>query len=175
MKIAVIGAGAIGGYYGGKLAHAGVDVHFVVRGDLSDLRRHGLRILGEDEDIRITGIKCYKSAAGIGACDLVLIAVKTISNRNIVDLVAPLLQPATMVMTLQNGLGNEEFFAQQFGAERILGGLCFICLNRKSRTLVERYDSGRLSVGEYLRKPLPRTHAVVQLFQHAGVSCQLVD
>jgi 2-dehydropantoate 2-reductase len=80
-RIAVVGSGAIGSYYGGKLATAGSDVHFLMRGDLSEARRHGLRIRGPGEDIQISKINCHNSAEEIGPCDLVLIAVKTIPRR----------------------------------------------------------------------------------------------
>src|ERR1700709_2157794 len=129
-RIAVVGAGAIGGYYGTKLAYFGRDVHFLMRGDLREVKRLGIRIRGKAENIRLAKVKAYSSTEEIGPCDLVLIAVKTTSNDDLLDLISPLLKPETMLLTLQNGLGNEEFLAQHFGAARVLGGLCFICLNR---------------------------------------------
>src|ERR1700736_5675674 len=137
-RIAVVGSGAIGSYYGGKLAAAGGDVHFLMRGDLDEGKREGLRIRGPDEKAHVPKINCYNSTNEIGPCHLVLIAVKTISNADLVDLVPPLLHDETVLLTLQNGLGNEEFLAQHFGAERVVGGLCFICLSRVSRTTVQR-------------------------------------
>lgn len=174
-KIAIVGSGAIGLYYGGKLAHAGGDVHFLMRGDLTEIRRKGLSIRGEAENFRVAKVTCYNSTKEIGPSDLVLIAVKATSNNEIVDLVPPLLHERTMLMTLQNGLGNEEFLAEHFGAERVLGGLCFICLNRISRMQVERFDYGHIVIGEYGRAPQPRTYDVAAEFQAAGIKCSLAE
>src|ERR1700737_2013027 len=151
LKIGVVGSGAIGSYYGAKLAHGGSDVHFLMRGDLSEVRRVGLYVRGKGENFRVAKVNCYNSTKEIDPCDLLLIAVKATSNRELVDLVPPLLHEQTVVLTLQNGLGNDEFLAQHFGAERVLGGLCFICLRHTSRTEIERYDYGHIILGEYGR------------------------
>jgi 2-dehydropantoate 2-reductase len=159
-RIAVIGSGAIGTYYGAKLAAGGSDVHFLIRSGLSAVRNHGLKIRGENEDVRLAKINCYGSTKEIGACDLVLIAVKTTSNRDLLELMPPLLHEGTILLTLQNGLGNEEFLAKNFGEARPLGGLCFISLNRSSPGVVERYDYGHISIGEYGGPPTRRTHEI---------------
>ncbi len=116
-RIAIIGSGAIGSYYGAKLAYGGSDVHFLIRSDLSEIRSNGLSVRGKGENFRVTNVKCYNSTRKIGASDLVLIAVKATSNADLVDLIPPLLHERTMLLTLQNGLGNEEFLAKNFGAK----------------------------------------------------------
>src|SRR5216684_4450024 len=175
MRIAVVGSGAIGSYYGAKLAYGGSDVHFLMRGDLNEVRRSGLYVRGKGENFRVAKVSCYNSTKEIGPCDLVLIAVKATSNGELVDLVPPLLHEQTMLLTLQNGLGNDEFLAQHFGAERVLGGLCFICLSRTSRTEIERYDYGHIVLGEYGRAPQPRTHKVAAEFKRFSVTCSVTD
>jgi 2-dehydropantoate 2-reductase len=174
-RIAVVGSGAIGGYYGGKLAAAGSDVHFLVRGDLETIQRSGFDIHGPGEHVRVANINCYNSTAEIGPCDLVLVAIKTTANGALIDLLPPLLHESTMLLTLQNGLANEEFLAKHFGAHRILGGLCFIGLRRISRTEIERYAHGDIVLGEYRRAAQPRTHEVAMEFRHAGVMCSVID
>lgn len=174
-RIGIVGSGAIGSYYGAKLAYAGSDVHFLMRGDLSDVRRDGIFVRGEDENFRVSKINCYNSTKEIGPCDLVIIAVKATSNSDLVELVPPLLHERTMVLTLQNGLGNDEFLAEHFGAERVLGGLCFIALNRVSRTEIERYAYGHIVLGEFGRASQPRTHEVAAEFTRAGVTCTVRD
>src|SRR6202022_1122481 len=104
-RIAVVGSGAIGSYYGAKLAHAGSDVHFLIRGDLGGIRRDGICVRGEGENFRIAKINCYNSTKEIGACDLVIIAVKATSNADLVALVPPLLDERTMLLPLQTGVG----------------------------------------------------------------------
>jgi len=174
-RIAVVGSGAIGSYYGAKLAHGGSDVHFLMRGDLSEVRRDGIFVRGENENFRVAKINCYNSTKEIGACDLVIIAVKATSNFDLVDLVPPLLHERTMLLTLQNGLGNDEFLADHFGAERVIGGLCFIALNRPSRTEIERYAYGHIVLGEFDRPSQPRTREVAAEFNRAGVACTITD
>jgi len=175
VKIAIVGSGAVGTYYGAKLAYAGSDVHFLMRGDLSEVRRNGIFVRGEGENFRVAKINCYNSTKEIGACNLVIVAVKTTSNADLVDLVPPLLHKKTMLLTLQNGLGNEEFLAENFGAERVLGGLCFIAVNRHSKTEVERYDYGLVIVGELAGPAQSRTREVAAKFIRASVKCKATD
>jgi 2-dehydropantoate 2-reductase len=174
-RIAVVGSGAIGSYYGAKLARGGSDVHFLMRGDLAEIRRSGLHIRGKGEDFWLEKVNCYGSTDEMGPCDLVLIAVKATANADLVDLIPPLLHDRTMLLTLQNGLGNEEFLAKHFGAERVLGGLCFICLHRTSRTTVQRYDYGHVFIGEFERAPQPRTYQIAAEFQRGGVECAVAE
>lgn len=173
-RIAIVGAGAIGLYYGGKLAHFGRDVHFLLRSDYEIVRKRGLRIRSKSENIHIAKVNARRSTAEIGPCDLVMVAVKATSNPDLRTLIAPLLGEKTMILTLQNGLGNEEFLAGHFGAERILGGLCFICLNRTEPGVVERLDAGRLSIGEFDGHPKPRLHDIAWEFKRCGVVCSVV-
>ncbi|MDP9004249.1 MAG: 2-dehydropantoate 2-reductase [Verrucomicrobiota bacterium] len=174
-RIAVVGAGAIGCYYGAKLAHYGRDVHFLMRGDLTETRRFGIQIRSKGENLRLAKVNHYASTEEIGPCDLVLVALKATSNSDLTTLIPPLLHEKTMLLSLQNGFGNEEFLAEHFGAERVLGGLCFICLNRVSRGVIEHYGEGRLSIGEYSGGPKPRTHDVIWEFKRCGVVGSVVE
>ncbi len=173
-RIAVVGAGAIGCYYGGKLAHFGRDVHFLMRSDYEVVRKRGLRIRSKGGIIHIAKVNAYRSTEEIGPCDLVIVAVKTTANPELPPLIAPLLGEKTMILTLQNGLGNGEFLAEHFGAERILGGLCFICLNRAEPGVIERLDNGRLALGEFSGFPKPRLHDLAWEFKRCGVVCTVV-
>src|SRR5437588_4842741 len=173
LRIAIVGSGALGTYYGAKLAHGGSDVHFLMRGDLSDVRRDGIFVRGEGENFRVAKVNCYNSTKEIGPCDVVIVAVKATSNSDLVDLVPPLLHEKTMVLTLQNGLGNEEFLAKHFSAERVLGGLCFIAVHRHSKTEVERYAYGQVILGEFHGPAQPRTRKIAVEFNRANVRCTM--
>ena len=175
LRIAIVGSGAVGTYYGAKLAHGGSDVHFLMRGDLSDVRRDGIFVRGESENFRVSKINCSNSTDEIGPCDLVIVAVKTTSNSDLIDLVPPLLHEKTIVLTLQNGLGSEEFLAKHFSAERVLGGLCFIAVTRHSKTEVERYDYGLVIIGELKGAAQSRTQDVAGEFIRAEVKCKVTD
>jgi 2-dehydropantoate 2-reductase len=174
-RIAVVGSGAIGCYYGAKLASSGRDVHFLMRGDVTEIRESGIRIRGKGENLCVEKVHHYASTEEIGPSDLVLVAVKATSNRDLLALIPPLLHETTMLLTLQNGFGNEEFLAENFGAERVLGGLCFVCLNRVSHGVLDSYDPGHVAIGEYNGGPMPRTHDVVQEFTQSGVVCGVVE
>lgn len=173
-RIAVIGAGAIGCYYGGKLAQYGRDVHFLMRGDLDVVRKRGLRIRSKGENIHLAKVNAYRSTEEIGPCDLVIVTLKTTSNADLPLLLPPLLHEQTMILTFQNGLGSEEFLAENFGADRVLGGLCFVCLNRVEPGVIEHYDTGRLAIGEFGRYPRPRTHDIAWEFKRCGIVCSVV-
>ncbi len=173
-RIAVVGAGAIGLFYGGKLAAFGRDVHFLARSGYETLRKRGLRIRSRSENLHVPNVQVSRSAGEIGTADLVIVAVKTTSNPELPPLISPLLGESTMLLTLQNGLGNEEFLSTHFGPERILGGLCFICLNQTTPGVIERFDAGRLKLGEYRGYPQPRTHDIAWEFKRCGVVCTVI-
>jgi 2-dehydropantoate 2-reductase len=175
MKIAVVGTGAIGTYYGAKLVAGGHDVHFLIRSELDVVRKNGIHLTGPGENLRLPHVNCHRSTTEIGICDLVLVAIKTTSNRALTELLPPLVGDKTMVMTLQNGFGNEELLAERCGTEQILGGLCFICLRRTAPGVVHRYDHGHISIGEYNRKPLGRTQALAAEFAKSGIDCNVVE
>jgi 2-dehydropantoate 2-reductase len=175
LKFAVVGSGAIGCYYGGKLSAARRDVHFLMRRDLDFVRGHGLRIQSGEEEVHLARVQAHGTTVEIGPSDVVLIAVKTTSNADLEKLIPPLLKSDTVLVTLQNGLGNEEFLAERFGAERVLGGLCFVCLNRVSAGVIEHYGHGTLSIGEYQRVPQARTHTIVSEFKASGIVARAVE
>ena len=162
-RIAIVGAGAVGCYYGAILAANGHDVHFLMRSDYAYVREHGLRVKSIAGDFHLEHVHCYQSPQEIGPCDLVIIGIKATANEALMSLLPPLLQPGTMILTLQNGLGNEAFLSEHFGSERILGGLCFVCINRTAPGLIEHTAQGQISLGEYGRSPSARTCGVQQM------------
>ncbi|HEX4086740.1 MAG TPA: 2-dehydropantoate 2-reductase [Chthoniobacteraceae bacterium] len=175
IRYGVVGSGALGGYYGAKLAHAGCDVHFLMRSDLETVRRDGLTVRSKDGDFHLANVQAHGDPAGMGPCDVVLIALKTTGNASLPALIPPLLGPETSLVTLQNGLGNEELLASHFGARRVMGGLCFVCLNRVAPGVIEHYGHGTLSVGEFKGPPQDRTMRLVTDFQKAGIDAKAVQ
>lgn len=176
-RIAVVGSGAVGCYYGGKLARFGREVHFLMRSDLDHVRKKGLRILSKQGDFHLPKVLCHADPAEIGPVDLVLIALKTTANAALDTLLPPLLKPdgSTMLMTLQNGLGVDEHLAERFGADKVLGGLCFVCLNRVEPGVVRHIAHGHVEMGEFSGLPLPRTHEVQGEFKRCGVVCSVSE
>lgn len=174
MKIAVVGCGAVGSYYGAKLARAGDEVHFLLRSDYERVRRRGVQIRSPQGDFRVQP-KCARVPEQIGPCDLVLIALKTTANDQFPQLVPPLVQAHTVLATLQNGLGNEEQLVPFAPVEQIMGGLCFVCLNRLEPGVVQHIDHGLVMLGEFQRWPEPRTHDLATRFRNAGIPCKVTD
>lgn len=169
-RIVVVGSGAVGCYYGARLAISGEDVHFLMRNDLEHVSRFGLRIESRKSGVEhLNKVNAYRSTEEIGPCDLVIIALKATNNDALEALIPPLLKKETVLLTLQNGLGNEEFIADRFGAERVIGGLCFVCLNRTSPGVVNHIAQGKITCGEFLGLPLPRTHDLGLMFKRADV------
>jgi len=180
-RIAVVGSGAMGCYYGGRLANQGHDVHFLMRSDYEHVKRHGLKVQSQDGDFHLQDVNAYKSTSEIGPVDLVIIALKTTSNDLLLDLLPPLLKEDTMLLTLQNGLGSDAFLADHFGGQRVMGGLCFVCINRVSPGEITHIGEGRIGLGEYdsgdSAKGLPqvRTHQIARAFQDSRITCSVVD
>jgi 2-dehydropantoate 2-reductase len=174
MKIAIVGCGALGSFYGAKLAREGQEVHFLLRYDYETVRRQGVSIRSPDGDFNARP-RCGNTPEIIGVADLVLIGLKTTANDQFARLLPPLVGPRTAILTLQNGLGNEERLAALFPAEQILGGLCFVCLNRVAPGVIQHIGHGAIVLGEFRRWPEPRTHDIAALFRHAGVPCAVTD
>jgi len=174
-RIAVVGAGAIGGYYGARLAQAGEDVAFLLRGDLAAVRKDGWQVESIDGDFDLPGVKAFGSSAEIGPVDLVIVAWKSTANHLLGEVVRPLLHGGTSILTLQNGLGNVELLASLFGAERVLGGLCFVCINRVGARRLSHTAGGAVSIGEYSSGRREVLDDVVRRFVAAGISCKAVD
>ena len=176
-RVAIVGAGAIGGYYGAKLARAGCDVHFLLRADYDAVRERGLSIRESGGDFDLPQVQAHASTHEIGVCDLVIVALKATANDALPALLPPLLHRHTALLSLQNGLGNEEFLARHFGAERVLGGVCFVCLNRIAPGVIRNSGHGNIALGEFDAQQAPpaRLEAIARLFRQSGVGCQSSD
>jgi len=174
MKIAVVGPGAVGSYYGAKLVRAGQEVHFLLRSDYDAVKRNGVSIHSPEGDFNARP-KCARTPEEIGQSDLVLVALKTTANDQFPKLLPPLVGPKTAVLTLQNGLGNEEELAKLVPVEQIMGGLCFVCLNRTAPGVVQHMAHGVVILGEFQRWPEPRTHDIATMFRNAGINCKVSD
>ncbi len=173
-RIAVVGCGAVGSYYGAQLCRAGEDVHLLLRSDYDAVRQHGLEIRSVDGDFHVWP-KASRTPAEIGPCDVVLVGLKTTANAELPKLLPPLIGPDTAVISLQNGLGDEEEMAAVVGAERVLGGLCFVCLNRLAPGVIRHTAHGLIVLGEHLRPPRARTREIAGRLRRANVPCRVTE
>jgi 2-dehydropantoate 2-reductase len=174
MKIAVVGCGALGSFYGAKLCRAGHEVHFLLRSDFEAVRRHGVWIESAEESFHVQPL-CARAPLEIGPADLALIALKTTANHALPHLLPPLIGPQTAVLTLQNGLGNEAAIAAIAVPEKTMGGVCFVCLNRTAPGRVKHIAHGNVVIGEYKRASQARTHHFTQVMTGAGVACKVTE
>lgn len=127
MRIAVLGAGGVGGYFGARLARAGYEVHLIARGaHLEAIRAGGLRVVSPEGDVVVQPASATADPASIGPVDLVLVGVKSWQLAEAAASLAPLIGPATAVLPLLNGVEAHDFLATALGPARVLGGLCRI-------------------------------------------------
>jgi 2-dehydropantoate 2-reductase len=175
--VAIVGAGAVGGYYGARLAQHGVPVHFLMRSGYSAAVRNGLVIQSPDGDFTIQPpqLHVYERPDQMPPADLVIVTLKTTANDQYEPLIRPLIHDRTLILTLQNGLGNEERLAALFGPDHILGGLAFVCINRLDDGTIRHLDHGLIKIGEFSSAPINRTHEIAQLITHCKVRCQVLD
>ena len=172
--MAVVGAGAVGTYYGGRLAQHGEDVRFLLRTDFSAICRDGIRVSSVHGDFALPEVRGYRTAAEIGPVDLVIVAWKATANDRLAEVLPPLLHDRTQVLTLQNGLGNCEALAAITGPERVLGGLCFVCINRLAPGVISHSAGGRIAIGEWQPDGRGRAAELARRFKAAGIPAEAV-
>jgi 2-dehydropantoate 2-reductase len=167
--IAIVGSGAIGLYYGGRLAEAGHDVRFLLRSDYETVVSEGLHCQSVHGDFHLHPVQAYRTPAEIGPVDLVIVAWKATSNAMLAEVLPPLLRAGTQVVTLQNGMGNGEAIAAITGADRVLAALCFVCINRMSPGVIHHTAGGRMAIGEFSAGIPGRADAIAAMFAAAKV------
>ena len=179
MKIAVVGAGGVGGYFGARLAKGGEDVHFLARGaHLAAMRERGLRIrsvLG-NLDLAPADTHATDDPAGIGPSQVVLFTVKSYDTESASASLPPLLGPDSVVISLKNGIDNEEKLAARIGAERVAGGAAYIFAGIAEPGVI-RHTGGpaRIVFGELYGRRTPRLEAFLAACQRAGIDARLVE
>jgi 2-dehydropantoate 2-reductase len=182
-RIGVIGAGALGALYGARIARNGHDVHFLARADYAVVRERGYRIRSWQGDFDIR-VPVYTTAEDLGPCDLLLIGMKTTENHAFPQLLRASTHENTVIVTLQNGLGNEDAIAEALGAiypngqdpvSRILGAVAFLCSTRPEPGLIHHTAHGRIRLAEMAGPAHSRTHQIARLFIEADFPCEVSD
>ena len=175
IRYGVIGTGALGGFYGGTLARAGREVHFLLRGDYEYVRKNGLKIDSVGGDFLLPVVNAYDDASAMPQCDVILVCLKTTENGRLPDLLRPLLRPGSVTLLLQNGLGIEDDLAARLPETEIAGGLAFICSQKKGPGHIRHLDYGKLDISSYNVKNIVVLNQVVNDFHAAGISAELLD
>lgn len=177
MRILVVGAGAVGGYFGGRLAAAGRDVTFLVRdGRAAALARDGLVIRSPRGDLTLPDVQTVRAGDTAAPFDLVLLSCKAHSLDDAIASFAPFVGPSTLILPLLNGMRHLDVLRDRFGAAQVLGGLCVIAATLdRDQHIVHLNDTHGLSFGELAGGASPRVRAVADAFDGAGFDATLSD
>lgn len=176
MKIAIMGTGGVGGYYGGLLAQAGHEVTFIARGaHLSALREKGLQVRSVFGDFRVSPVSATDQPAQAGPVELVIFATKTYHTDDAAHLIKPMVGPDTMVVSFQNGVDAADRIGQIVGMEHLLGGATWLSAAIEEPGVIGQYSQfRRIAVGELDGKITPRAETLREVFQSTGATVELV-
>ena len=174
MRIAVYGAGGVGGYFGGRLAQAGADVHLIARGDhLRALREHGLKVRSVNGDFEVPA-PATDDPAAVGRCDFVLFCVKTFDTDAALARLGPLVGEDTAVVSLQNGVENEEKLGQVVGEDHVMGGAAFIFAGiAEPGVIVHTGGPTTITFGELDGRTSERAQRLLAWCERAGFGAEL--
>lgn len=146
---AIVGTGALGGFYGGRLQRAGCDVHFLLHADYDHVRKHGLVIDDCEGNFRLPKVNAYSTPQELPRCAVAVVALKTTHNHLLPGILPEVLAPNGFALVLQNGLGNEDTCAAIVGAQHVMGGLAFLCSNKVGPGHIHHLDYGLVTLGDY--------------------------
>jgi 2-dehydropantoate 2-reductase len=172
-RYGILGTGALGGLYGGLLAKYGKNVHFVARSDYEHLRDKGLKVDTPSGNFHLSKLRVYRTPQEMPEVDVAIVAWKTTSNADLRPALEAVCHGQTSVLVLQNGLDVEREAAEIVGANRVLGGCCFLCSNKVGPGHIHHLDYGTIVFGEYdasLRGHVTRRmKKLAEDFQQAGI------
>jgi 2-dehydropantoate 2-reductase len=150
-------------------------VRFLVRSDFDVLKREGLKVESVHGDFVLPEVRVARTPEEIGPVDLVVVTWKATSNHLLAEVLPPLLHSGTQVLTLQNGLGNCEKIAAIVGAENVIGGMCFVCINRMGNGVVRHTAGGRISIGDWVPDVRGRARVIAERFKATKIPADATD
>ncbi len=175
MKYGIIGTGAIGGYYGGKLANDGQEVHFLMHRDYEYVKQHGLQVDSCDGSFHLDYVHAYAKTSEMPPCDVVLVCLKSTNNHLLQSFLPPLLHKDTLVVLIQNGIGLEDDVQALFPNVALAAGLAFICSAKTEPGRVNHQCYGHINFGNFSCKDESKMQLLVDEFNHAGIKAGLVE
>ena len=176
MRIAVMGTGAVGGYFGAKLAAAGHELVFIARGkQLDAVRRNGLRIDSPNGNLYASGSLFTSNPAEFGTVDLVLFCVKSYDTEPAAEALAPLIGHATAILSLQNGVDNPEKIARLWGAERTFAAVVYIGAQVAAQGRIRHSSGGKVVFGQLGGDGGTTAELIKKTFSTAGINCAISE
>jgi len=177
MRIAIIGAGGVGGYFGARLQQAGADIHFVARGaHLAAMRREGLKVESPLGDIHLPTVNVTENPADIGPADMVWLSVKLWDMDGAVQSMRPLIGPGTGIISFQNGVQKDDILRAAFGEKAVMGGVAYIATNIDRPGVIKHTGTmQRLIFGEYDGSRSKRAETLLELCVRGGINAELSD
>jgi len=175
MRYGIIGVGAIGGYYGSKLAYSGQEVHFLSHSDYEFVKEHGMQVDSCDGSFHLKQVNVYQHPEDMPKCDVVIVGLKTTNNHLLPELLPPLFHEKTAVVLIQNGIGVEADVQQMFPNVPLIGGLAFICSAKTEPGHVNHQCYGSINLANYSCKDEALMQTVVDEFRQAGIETGLVE
>ena len=177
---AILGTGALGGFYGAKLQKSGLEVHYLLKSDYQQVRENGLIIESKDGDFTLPQVNAYNNVEKMPQCDVVIVSLKTTQNQLLPDLLPPIVKDNGTVLVLQNGLDIEAEVAEIVSNVSIIGGLCFLCSNKVAPGHIHHLDYGQITLGEYtsnyqLTGITQKMREVTADFENAGISVEPLE
>lgn len=169
MRYGIIGVGAIGGYYGCKLAYSGQEVHFLLHSDYQFVKEHGMQVDSCDGSFHLDHVNVYQTSEDMPKCDVVIVGLKTTNNHLLSELLPPLLHEHTVVVLIQNGIGVEADVQQMFPDVQLIAGLAFICSAKTEPGRVNHQCYGSINLGNYSCKDERLFSAILNDFTNAGI------
>ncbi|WP_343669211.1 putative 2-dehydropantoate 2-reductase [Chitinophaga sp.] len=171
MKYAIVGTGAIGGFYGAMLANAGEEVHFLLNSDYATVKEEGLHVISEVfSDIHLDQVNAYQQSTDMPVCDVILVCLKTTSNESLLpSLVKPLLHDNSVIILIQNGLGVEADVAAMFPGVGVAGATALISVNKVGPGQMHHLDYGDIEIGNYNIRDTGIIDQVVSAFDKTGL------
>jgi 2-dehydropantoate 2-reductase len=175
MRIAVVGAGGTGGYFGGLLARAGQDVSFIARGaHLEALRTRGLTLESRLAGTFTIPVQATDAPSEVGPVDLILFCVKTYDTDTAAESIRPLIRPDTMLLSLQNGIDNEERIARAAGHTSGIGAVAYVSSAIKAPGVIaQTAGPGKIILGELSGGASARTERLHDVLQGAGITAKV--
>lgn len=174
MRYGIIGVGAIGGFYGSKLAYSGQEVHFLSHSDYQYVKEHGMQVDSCDGSFHLNHINVYQYPQDMPKCDVVIVGLKTTNNHLLKNLLPPVLHEHTVVVLIQNGIGVEADVQQNFPELQLIAGLAFICSAKTEPGHVNHQCYGSINFGNYSCKDETLLQNIINDFTKAGIKAASV-